>query len=48
MLSAKLIRDWIASLEKANKTASARRQRKKKRIQYQEVLTKGTGEDTLA
>jgi hypothetical protein len=34
MLLAKLMRDRIASLEKVNKTASARRQRKKKRIQY--------------
>jgi hypothetical protein len=48
MLSAELMRDRIASLEKANETASARRQRKKKRIQYQGVLTKGAGEDTLA
>jgi hypothetical protein len=48
MLLAKLMRNQIASLEKANKTASARRQCKKKRIQYQGVLTKGTREDTLA
>jgi hypothetical protein len=34
ILSAKLMRDQITSLEQANKTASARRQRKKKRIQY--------------
>jgi hypothetical protein len=32
MLSAKLMRDRIASLEKANEAASARKQRKKKRI----------------
>jgi hypothetical protein len=48
MLSAELMRDRIASLEKANKTASARKQRKKKRLQYQGVLTKGAGEDLLA
>jgi cytochrome c1 len=48
MLSAELMRDWITSLEQANKTASARRQRKKKRIQYQGVLTKGAGEDIIA
>ena len=48
MLSAELMRDWIASLEKANKAASARKQRKKKRIQKQGVLTKGAGEDILA
>ena len=48
MLSAELMRDWIASLEKANKAASARKQRKKKRMQKQGVLTKGAGEDILA
>jgi hypothetical protein len=32
MLSAELMRDWIASLEKANKVALARKERKKKRI----------------
>jgi hypothetical protein len=48
MLLAKLMRDWIASLKKANKTASARKQRKKKCLQYQGVLTKGAGEDLLA
>jgi hypothetical protein len=31
MLSAELVRDRIASLEKANEAASARKQRKKKR-----------------
>jgi hypothetical protein len=48
MLSAKLMRDQIASLKKANKAASARKQRKKRRIQQQGVLTKGAGEDLLA
>ena len=33
MLSAELMRDWITSLKKANKAASERKQRKKKRIQ---------------
>ena len=33
MLSAKLMRDQITSLKKANKAASKRKQRKKKRIQ---------------
>jgi hypothetical protein len=32
MLSAELMRDRIASLKKANKVASARKERKKKRI----------------
>jgi hypothetical protein len=48
MLSAELMRDRIDSLEKANKAASARKQRKKKRIQQRGVLTKGAGEDLLA
>ena len=48
MLSAELMRDRIASLERANKAASTRRQRKKKRIQKEGVLTKGAGEDILA
>ena len=48
MLSAKLMRDQIASLKKANKAASARKQQKKKRIQKQGTLTKGEGEDILA
>ena len=48
MLSAELMRDRIVSLERANKAASTRRQRKKKRIQKQGVLTKGAGEDILA
>jgi hypothetical protein len=48
MLSAELMRDQITSLERANKAATKRRQRKKKRIQHQGVLTKGDGEDILA
>jgi hypothetical protein len=47
MLSAELMRDRIASLEKANEAATKRRQRKKKRIQKQGVLAKGAGEDLL-
>jgi hypothetical protein len=43
MLSAELMRDRITSLE-----ATKRKQRKKKRIQHQGVLTKGDGEDILA
>jgi cytochrome c1 len=48
MLSAKLMRDRIASLERANEAASKRKQRKKKQLQHQGVLTKGSGEDMLA
>ena len=48
MLSAEVMRDRIASLKKANEAASARKQRKKKRIQQRGVLTKGAGEDLLA
>jgi len=48
MLSSELMRDRIASLERANEAASKRRQRKKKRIQQRGVLTKGDGEDILA
>jgi hypothetical protein len=48
MLTAELMSDWVASLKKANKAASARKQRKRKRIQQQGVLTKGAGEDLLA
>ena len=48
MLLAKLMRNQIASLKRANKAASTRRQRKKKRLQKQGVLTKGVGEDILA
>jgi hypothetical protein len=48
MLSAELMRNRIASLERANKAATKRRQRKKKRIQKRGTLTKGEGEDILA
>jgi hypothetical protein len=48
MLSAELMRDRITSLEKANEAASKRKQRKRKRIQREGVLTKGDGEDLLA
>ena len=48
MLSAELMRDQIVSLERANKAALTRRQRKKKRLQKQGVLTKGAREDILA
>ena len=48
MLSAELMRDRIASLEKANEAASERKKRKKKRIQKRGVLTKGAGEDIIA
>jgi predicted RNA-binding protein with PUA domain len=48
ILSAKLMRDRITSLKRANKAALTRRQRKKKRLQKQGVLTKGAREDILA
>jgi hypothetical protein len=48
ILSAKLIKERITSLKRANKAASKRRERKKKRIQKRGVLTKGAGEDILA
>ena len=48
MLLAELMRGQIASLKRANKAAIKRKQRKKKRIQKQGVLTKGAGEDLLA
>ncbi|KAF1925171.1 uncharacterized protein M421DRAFT_70477, partial [Didymella exigua CBS 183.55] len=48
ILSAKLMRDRITSLKRANKAASARKQWKKKRIQKRGTLTKGGGEDILA
>ena len=47
MLSAKLIKERITSLKRANKAALKRRERKKKRIQKQGVLTKGAREDIL-
>jgi hypothetical protein len=48
MLSSELMRDRITSLKRANKAASKRRQRKKKRIQQRGVLTKRDREDILA
>jgi hypothetical protein len=48
MLSAELMRDQIVSLEEANEAASARKQHKKKRIQYCGALTKEEGENILA
>jgi hypothetical protein len=48
MLLAKLMRDRITSLKRANEAASKQRQRKKKRIQQRRVLTKGDREDILA
>jgi hypothetical protein len=48
MLLAKLMRDRITSLKRANKAAIKRRQRKKKRIQKQGTLTKEEGVDILA
>lgn len=48
MLLAELMRDRIASLERANKAALARKQRKKRRIQKRGTLTKGEREDILA
>jgi hypothetical protein len=47
MLLDKLIRDWITSFKRANKTATKRRLRKKKQIQKQGTLIKGEGEDML-
>ena len=48
MLLAKLIRDRITSLKRANNAVTKRRQRKKKRIQRQGTLIKGEGEDIIA
>jgi hypothetical protein len=48
IISAELMKERIASLERANEAASKRRERKKKRIQKRGVLTKGAGEDILA
>jgi hypothetical protein len=48
MLSAELMRDRIASLERAIEAASKRKQRKKKRLQKRGILTKEAGEDSLA
>jgi predicted metal-dependent hydrolase len=48
ILLAKLIKERITSLKQANKAALKRKERKKKRIQKQGVLTKGAREDLLA
>ncbi|KAJ8117393.1 hypothetical protein OPT61_g1382 [Boeremia exigua] len=48
ILSAELMKERIASLERANEAALKRRERKKKRIQKRGVLTKGAREDILA
>jgi hypothetical protein len=48
MLLAKLMRDRITSLKRANEAATKRRQRKKKRIQKRRALAKREGEDILA
>jgi hypothetical protein len=48
MLSAELMRNRISNLERANEAATKRKQRKRKRIQREGVLTKGDGEDLLA
>jgi hypothetical protein len=48
MLLARLMRDQITSLKRANEVAVKRKQRKKKRIQRHRTLTKGEGEDILA
>jgi hypothetical protein len=41
------MRNQIASLKRANKAASARKQQKKKRLQHQGVLTKRASKDIL-
>ena len=48
MLLAKLIKDQITSLKKANNAATKQRQRKKKQIQNYGTLTKEAREDRLA
>jgi hypothetical protein len=48
MLSAELMRNQIASLERAKEAASKHTQCKKKRIQKRETLTKGERENILA
>jgi hypothetical protein len=48
MLSAELMRDRIANLERANEAALMLRQRKKTRLQKHRVLIKGAGEDIIA
>jgi hypothetical protein len=41
------MKERIASLERADKTASERRKLRNKRISKQRVLTKGAGENVL-
>jgi hypothetical protein len=48
ILLAKLMRDQIASLKRANEAAIKRRERKKKRIKKRRTLTKRDREDILA
>jgi hypothetical protein len=43
-----LLRDKISALEKANRAAIKRKQRKKKRIQKRGTLTKAEGEEIIA
>jgi hypothetical protein len=43
-----LLRDQVSSLQKANKAATTRKQRKKKQIQKQGTLTKAVGEEIIA
>jgi hypothetical protein len=47
ILSAELMKERIASLERANEAASKREKRKKMRTQKRRVLKRGTGEDTV-
>ena len=46
--SAALMRDRIATLERANEAATTRRQRKRRRIQKQGTLTEAEGEEIIA
>jgi hypothetical protein len=48
MHSAVLLRSQVADLQKANKAATQRKQRKKKRIQKQGTLTKADGSEIVA
>jgi hypothetical protein len=48
MFSAELMHDWITNLERANETATKRRQCRKNRIPKYGALTKGEKEDVLA
>jgi hypothetical protein len=48
MHSSVLLRDQVASLQKANEAATKRRERKKKRIQKQGTLTKAQGSEIIA